>query len=154
MYLMQCYSGPGPGPVTPESGQVRVRVIKRRKTFNLRNVDIVCHSLTYPTRRKRKNMSVASTSTVHRDRGGHHIVGGRPSPQQPTTTTTKSTSVSYAQQQLGVSLSEGLKKAYDGCKAKVERIALQCRAKNRKFRYVPPAPLRIQYLFTFQRVEI
>ena len=88
-----------------------------------------------------ENMSVASASTVHRDRGGHHIVGGRPSPQQPpvttTTTTTKGTSVSYAQQQLGVSLSEGLKKAYDGCKAKVERIALQCRAKNRKFRYVP-----------------
>jgi hypothetical protein len=52
----------------------------------------------------------------------------------PITTKTTSNSVSYAQQQLGVSLSEGLKKAYDECKAKVERIAAQCRAKNRKFR--------------------
>ena len=56
-----------------------------------------------------------------------------------TTTTTKTTldgGVSYAQQHLGISLSDGLKKAYDECKSKVERIAGQCRAKNRKFRYV------------------
>ena len=83
-------------------------------------------------------MSVAST--VQRDRvpNGHARVV-RPSthtnsPQVPITTNTTSKSVSYAQQQLGVSLSEGLKQAYDECKAKVERIAAQCRAKNRKFR--------------------
>jgi hypothetical protein len=86
-------------------------------------------------------MSVAST--VQRDRvpNAHHARVVRPStqpysnsPQLPITTNTTSNSVSYAQQQLGVSLSEGLKKAYDECKAKVERIAAQCRAKNRKFR--------------------
>lgn len=57
------------------------------------------------------------------------------SPPPPITTKTTSNSVSYAQQHLGVSLSEGLKKAYNECKAKVERIAAQCRVKNRKFRY-------------------
>ncbi|KAF8160001.1 hypothetical protein B0H34DRAFT_782523 [Crassisporium funariophilum] len=44
--------------------------------------------------------------------------------------------ISYAQQQLGASLTEGLAKAHAECKAKVERIAAQCRAKNRKFRDV------------------
>uniref|UniRef100_A0A8H7XM98 Calpain catalytic domain-containing protein n=1 Tax=Psilocybe cubensis TaxID=181762 RepID=A0A8H7XM98_PSICU len=44
--------------------------------------------------------------------------------------------VSYAQQQLGVSITEGMKQAYEECKASVLRIAAQCRAKNRKFRDV------------------
>ena len=83
-------------------------------------------------------MSVASTP--NRDRvPNRHARVARPrrsiSPP-PITTKTTSNSVSYAQHQLGVSLSEGLKKAYDECKAKVERIAAQCRAKNRKFRYI------------------
>ena len=91
-------------------------------------------------------MSVSST--VQRDRGrNRHVQVMRPtqplcrsiSPPPPITTkTTANTSVTYAQQQLGVSLSEGLEKAYDECKAKVERIAAQCRVKNRKFRYRRP----------------
>ena len=85
-----------------------------------------------------------SVSTVQRDRApNRHVQVGQPtqplcrsnSPPPPITTKTTSNSVSYAQQQLGVSLSEGLKKAYNECKAKVERIAAQCKAKNRKFRY-------------------
>lgn len=89
-------------------------------------------------------MSVSST--VQRSRGppNRHVQVMRPtqplsrsnSPPPPITTTkTTSNTVSYAQQQLGVSLSEGLNKAYNECKAKVERISAQCRAKNRKFRY-------------------
>ena len=92
-------------------------------------------------------MSIASSvQQQQRDRmpkNGHvHVVGPLKDaddlPQslhnKPIIGTTKTNSVCYAQQQLGVSLSEGLKKAYDECKAKVERIAMQCRAKNRKFR--------------------
>ena len=84
------------------------------------------------------HMSVSST--VQRDRGpNRHVQVMRPTHRSnsppPITTKTTSNSVSYAQQQLGVSLSEGLEKAYNECKAKVERIAAQCRVKNRKFRY-------------------
>lgn len=89
------------------------------------------------------HMSVSST--VQRDRRhNRHVQVGRPAQPlcrsispPPTWITTKTTanSVSYAQHQLGVSLSEGLKKAYNECKTKVERIAAQCRVKNRKFRY-------------------
>lgn len=82
-----------------------------------------------------------SESTIQRDRipNGHVRPSTQQIPQQSnipqiTTETTTLNSVSYAQYQLGISLSEGLKKAYDECKAKVERIAAQCRAKNRKFR--------------------
>ena len=39
-------------------------------------------------------------------------------------------SVSYAQQRLALSLSEGLKKAHNECKAKVECNAAQCRVVN------------------------
>ncbi|PPQ91204.1 hypothetical protein CVT25_001220 [Psilocybe cyanescens] len=56
-------------------------------------------------------------------------------PKQKTTTSTVNM-VSYAQQQLAVSITEGMKQAYDECKATVHRIAAQCRAKNRKFRDV------------------
>ena len=84
-------------------------------------------------------MSVSSTAQRIPNR---HVQFGRPTQPMcrpnsppPITTKTSSNSVSYAQQQLGVSLSEGLKKAYNECKAKVERIAAQCRVKNRKFRY-------------------
>ena len=91
-------------------------------------------------------MSVSSTAQRDRGRNRHHVQVMRPpqpmcrsnsrSPPPPITTTkTTSNSVVYAQQQLGVSLSEGLEKAYSECKAKVERIAAQCRLKNRKFRY-------------------
>jgi hypothetical protein len=101
-------------------------------------------------------MSVSSIVQRDRDRGrNRHVQVMRPcrsnsiSPP-PIATKTTSNSVSYAQQQLGVSLSEGLDKAYNECKAKVERIAAQCRLKNRKFRYeltfvlffpCPPCPL-------------
>ena len=93
------------------------------------------------------NPHMSVSSTVQRDRGhNRHVQVMRPpqpmcrsnsrSPPPPITTTkTTSNSVVYAQQQLGVSLSEGLEKAYSECKAKVERIAAQCRLKNRKFRY-------------------
>ena len=81
-----------------------------------------------------------SVSSVQRDRvPNRHVQVGRPQRRSrsppPITTKTTSNTVSYAQQQLGISLSEGLKKAYNECKAKVERIAAQCRVKNRKFRY-------------------
>ena len=86
------------------------------------------------------HMSVSST--VQRDGGrNRHVQVMRPTRSNsppPVTTKTISNSVSYAQQQLGVSLSEGLEKAYNECKAKVERIAAQCRVKNRKFRYKHP----------------
>jgi len=41
----------------------------------------------------------------------------------------------YTKQQVGASITEGFEKAYNECKANVERIAKNCRAKNRKFRY-------------------
>ncbi|KDR70875.1 hypothetical protein GALMADRAFT_159702 [Galerina marginata CBS 339.88] len=69
-----------------------------------------------------------------------HVNGAAPPPPPPNPPekSTKSTSnmISYAQQQLGVSITDGMKQAYDECKATVERIARQCRAKNRKFRDV------------------
>jgi hypothetical protein len=86
-------------------------------------------------------MSVSSTAQRDRIPNRHVQIGRptqhmcRPNSPPPITTKTTSNSVSYAQQQLGVSLSEGLKKAYNECKTKVERIAAQCRVKNRKFRY-------------------
>ena len=52
----------------------------------------------------------------------------------PKTTKSVGHTVSYAQQQVGASITQGMQKAYDECKATVERIATQCRAKNRKFR--------------------
>ena len=52
-----------------------------------------------------------------------------------TTLRTTTTIRVNAQQLLGISLSEGFTKAYSECKAKVERIASQCRLKNHKFRY-------------------
>ncbi|KAF8889514.1 hypothetical protein CPB84DRAFT_1711621 [Gymnopilus junonius] len=100
-------------------------------------------------------MSVASsrrTRSRSRDRGHGtsqypphmppplHIphVNGGPQPQSREKKSAKSmvNVVSYAQQQLGVSVTKGMRKAYDECKATVERIAAQCRAKNRRFRDV------------------
>ncbi|KAF8194988.1 hypothetical protein BJ912DRAFT_1085666 [Pholiota molesta] len=57
-------------------------------------------------------------------------------PPQPEVTVNTVNTVSYAQQQLGASATEGMRRAYAECKAAVARIAAQCRAKNRKFRDV------------------
>lgn len=50
------------------------------------------------------------------------------------TTTAPSSGVSFVQQQPGLLVTKELEKALDECKAKVARIAKDCRAKNRKFR--------------------
>ncbi|KAF9480346.1 cysteine proteinase [Pholiota conissans] len=57
-----------------------------------------------------------------------------PPPPEPAINTVNT--VSYAQQQVGASVTESMRRAYDECKADVARIAAQCRAKNRKFRDV------------------
>ncbi|KAF6759436.1 hypothetical protein DFP72DRAFT_885180 [Ephemerocybe angulata] len=61
-----------------------------------------------------------------------------PHPQQqplaPVVTQSTSNIVTYAQYQLGVSISQQKRQAFAECKAQVERIAAQCRRKNRKFR--------------------
>ncbi|KAF9529604.1 hypothetical protein CPB83DRAFT_852400 [Crepidotus variabilis] len=44
--------------------------------------------------------------------------------------------ISYAQQQVGAPVTEGMLKAFDECRTTVERIATHCRTKNRKFRDV------------------
>ena len=62
------------------------------------------------------------------------LSNGRPHNPPPKTTKSVGHTVSYAQQQVGASVTQGMQKAYDECKATVERIAAQCRAKNRKFR--------------------
>ena len=79
------------------------------------------------------------TSLISTGRSGHvqvmrshnHCVDPTLLLRSHTHTQTTLDSVSYSQQKLGISLSEGLEKTY---KAKVERIAKQYRVKNRKFR--------------------
>jgi hypothetical protein len=51
-----------------------------------------------------------------------------------TLTTTAPSGVSFVQQQAGLLVTKELEKALDECKAKVARIAKDCKAKNRKFR--------------------
>ncbi|PPR07664.1 hypothetical protein CVT26_001594 [Gymnopilus dilepis] len=65
-------------------------------------------------------------------------INGPPLPPTQHKKTSKSTVnvVSYAQQQLGVSVTKGMRQAYEECKTTVERIAAQCKAKNRRFRDV------------------
>ena len=58
-------------------------------------------------------------------------------------TTAPSGGVSFVQQQPGLLVTKELDKALEECKAKVARIAKDCRAKNRKFRcvsHVSPHP--------------
>lgn len=54
--------------------------------------------------------------------------------KQPVITNTKSSATTYAQFQLGLSISKQKTRAIEECKATVERIAARCRRKNRKFR--------------------
>ena len=66
-------------------------------------------------------------------------------PQNPLRVTTSSTNiVSYGQKQLGVSVYAEKEKAIAECKALVERIAKQCRAQNRKFRWAYPPTLFLE----------
>ncbi|KAH6916492.1 hypothetical protein BKA70DRAFT_1502774 [Coprinopsis sp. MPI-PUGE-AT-0042] len=58
-----------------------------------------------------------------------------PSRHHPSNATVLSaTAVHYAQQQVGARIHEDRKRAYQACKRTVERIAAQCRKKNRRFR--------------------
>ena len=51
------------------------------------------------------------------------------------TKTLPTTSTSLEKEQVGLLVTKELEKAIQDCKAKVQRIAKECHAKNRKFRY-------------------
>lgn len=53
-----------------------------------------------------------------------------------TTVTTVETITEPAKEQVGLLVTKELEKAIEDCKARVQRIAKDCRAKNRKFRQV------------------
>jgi hypothetical protein len=114
-------------------------------------------STPFPSSADQGRMSVASTAphsprihhghNYHTYPNHHHqppalanghgqppLPGGRSHNPPPKTTKSVGHTVSYAQQQVGASVTQGMQKAFDECKATVERIAAQCRAKNRKFR--------------------
>ncbi|KAJ2914032.1 hypothetical protein MD484_g6364, partial [Candolleomyces efflorescens] len=76
-------------------------------------------------------MNGTATHSFSNPPPGYPAAAAAPAPQ---ITTSSSNTVTYAQYQLGVSIYEEKKKAIVQCREMVERIAAQCRRKNRRFR--------------------
>ena len=71
--------------------------------------------------------------------GAHVTVNGTTTTNttNSSTSTSTTTTATFPQHRPGLLVTKELDDAIQDCKEKVERIAKDCRAKNRKFRWVP-----------------